>query len=420
MKILLVNKYFNVHGGSETYFFGLAELLKKAGHEVIYFSMQDERNLPCAQSEYFVSNVEFNGDLSTWDKLKAALRMVYSFEAKKKISALIEKEKPDIIHINLFHRVLTASIVDAARKYHVPIVFTMHDMNCICPNHTMLDHGQICEACLHGNYLNCVKRVCFKDSRAKCLLAAVESEYNKLSGLYNKIDLFITPSEFFKEKMEEAGLTKSRIIHMKNFLPAQTSYGVQGKKGKYVLYYGRLSQEKGILTLVRAMEMVKDIPLVIVGTGPEEEAIRAEVKRLNLEDRVSLAGFKSGEDLWRCVRESAYVVVPSEWYEASGYTACEAQAMGKPVVVTDAGGLPENIIDGETGFVCKMKNEAALAETIEKMVSLSEDSYNEMAQRAAENAKRLFDADLYVQELTKLYQELMQDRRTGKGAVCSP
>ena len=88
MKILLVNKYFNVHGGSETYFFGLAELLKKAGHEVIYFSMQDERNLPCAQSEYFVSNVEFNGDLSTWDKLKAALRMVYSFEAKKKISAL--------------------------------------------------------------------------------------------------------------------------------------------------------------------------------------------------------------------------------------------------------------------------------------------------------------------------------------------
>lgn len=420
MKILLVNKYFNVHGGSETYFFGLAELLKKAGHEVIYFSMQDERNLPCAQSEYFVSNVEFNGDLSTWDKLKAALRMVYSFEAKKKISALIEKEKPDIIHINLFHRVLTASIVDAARKYHVPIVFTMHDMNCICPNHTMLDHGQICEACLHGNYLNCVKRVCFKDSRAKCLLAAVESEYNKLSGLYNKIDLFITPSEFFKEKIEEAGLTKSRIIHMKNFLPAQTSYGVQGKKGKYVLYYGRLSQEKGILTLVRAMEMVKDIPLMIVGTGPEEEAICAEVKRLNLEDRVSLAGFKSGEDLWRCVRESACVVVPSEWYEASGYTACEAQAMGKPVVVTDAGGLPENIIDGETGFVCKMKNEAALAETIEKMVSLSEDSYNEMAQRAAENAKRLFDADLYVQELTKLYQELMQDRRTGKGAVCSP
>lgn len=133
MKILLVNKYFNMHGGSETYFFGLAELLRQAGHEVIFFAMQDEKNLPCEQSAYFVSNVEFNGELTATQKLKAAFRMVYSFEAKKKISALIEKEKPDIIHINLFHRVLTASIVDAAKKHGIPVVLTMHDLNCVLP-----------------------------------------------------------------------------------------------------------------------------------------------------------------------------------------------------------------------------------------------------------------------------------------------
>lgn len=410
MKILLVNKYFYVRGGSETYFFGLAELLKKAGHEVIFFAMQDEKNLPCVQSEYFVSNVEFNGDLSISDKIKAALRMVYSLEAKEKISSLIEKEKPDIIHINLFHRVLTASIVDAAKKYHIPVVFTMHDLNCICPNHTMLDHGKICEDCLHGNYLNCVKRVCFKDSRAKCLMAAIESEYNKLSGLYNKIDLFITPSEFYKKKMEESGLTRSPIVHMKNFLPAQTKYGVQGKRGKYVLYYGRLSWEKGIITLVQAMELVKDIPLVIVGTGPEEEAIRAEVRRLNLEDRVSLVGFKSGEDLWRCVRESACVVVPSEWYEASGYTACEAQAAGKPVVVTNAGGLPENIVDGETGYFSNMGDAQALAEKIVRIVSASDHEYESMSKKAVENAEKLFSAEHYISMLTGLYQELIEKR----------
>ena len=419
MKILMVNKYFNVHGGSETYFFGLAELLKKAGHEVIFFSMQDKKNLPCAQSEYFVSNVEFNGDLSLTDKMKAALRMVYSFEAKKKITALIEKEKPDVIHINLFHRVLTASIVDAAKKYDLPVVFTMHDLNCICPNHVMLDHGEICEDCLHGNYLNCIKRVCFKESRAKCMMAALESQFNKQSGLYNKIDLFITPSEFYKRKMQESGLTRSPIVHMKNFLPAQTVYSVQGTRGKYVLYYGRLSREKGILTLVRAMKKIQTVPLVIIGTGPEEETIRQEVHRLGLEDRVTLAGFKSGETLWRCVRESACVVVPSEWYEASGYTACEAQAMGKPVIATDAGGLPENLVDGETGFVCEMKNEAALAEAIKKVMGLSENSYNEMAQKAAVNAKRLFDADLYVVRMTQLYQELMQEKSASKGLVHS-
>lgn len=411
MKILLVNKYFNVHGGSETYFFGLAEQLQKAGHEVIFFAMDDEKNFPCAQSKFFVSKVEFNGDLTPIQKIKAGLRMVYSLEAKNKISALIEKERPDIIHINLFHRILTASIVDAAKRYRLPVVLTVHDPNCFCPNHTMLNHGRICEACLHGNYANCIKYACFKDSRAKCFMAALESEYNKLSGLYNKIDLFITPSEFYKKKLEKSGLTKSPIVHMKNFLPAKTQYGVHGKRGKYVLYYGRLSQEKGILTLVRAIKRVAGVPLLIVGTGPEEDMIRTEIRRMNLDDRISLVGFKNGEDLWRCVRESACVVVPSEWYEASGYTACEAQSLGKPVVVTDAGGLSENIIDGETGFVCEMKNEAALAEAIEKVMGLSEKDYYEMAQKAAENAKRLFSADLYLTRLTQLYQGLMQGKK---------
>lgn len=110
---------------------------------------------------------------------------------------------------------LTASIVDAAKKHGIPVVLTMHDLNCVCPNHVMLDHGKICEACLHGNYWNCVKRVCFKDSRAKCLMAAIESDFNKRSGLYRKIDLFITPSECYKNKLEASGLTKSPIVHMK-------------------------------------------------------------------------------------------------------------------------------------------------------------------------------------------------------------
>lgn len=406
MKILLVNKYFNMHGGSETYFFGLADLLRQAGHEVIFFAMQDEKNLPCEQSAYFVSNVEFNGKLTATQKLKAAFRMVYSFEAKKKISALIEKEKPDIIHINLFHRVLTASIVDAAKRHGIPVVFTMHDLNCVCPNHVMLDHGKICEACLHGNYWNCVKRVCFKDSRAKCLMAAIESDFNKRSGLYRKIDLFITPSECYKNKLEASGLTKSPIVHMKNFLPADTKYAVQGKRGDYVLYYGRLSAEKGILTLVRAMEKLENVPLIIVGTGPEEDAIRAEIEAHHLNQRVTMVGFQSGENLWQYVRNCACVVVPSEWYEASGYTACEAQAMGKPVVATNAGGLPENIVDGETGFISPMKDEAALADAIGRVMRLSDEEYQRMAEKSVANAKKLFDASGYVAKLLVLYANL--------------
>lgn len=405
MKILLVNKYHYVRGGSETYYFGLAELLKKAGHEVIFFAMNDEKNLPCEQSKYFIDNVEFNGALSPLQKIKAAFKMVYSFEAKRKIGQLMDDEKPDIVHINLFHRVHTASIVDAAKKRNIPVVFTMHDLNPICPNHTMLDHGNICEDCLHGNYLCCAKKVCFKDSRAKCLMAAIESAYNKITNLYKKMDVIITPSEFYRQLLIRSKLTDKQIVHMKNFLPSQTEYRVSGSRGNYVLYYGRLSYEKGILTLVRAMAGI-DLKLIVAGIGPEEERIRKEIRERHLDNKFELVGFQSGEQLWAFVKNAACVVVPSEWYEASGYTACEAQAMGKPVVVTDAGGLPENIVDGKSGVICPMKDENALANAIRCVLELSDEQYLKMSENAVTNAKKLFLAEDYVQKLGEIYKQL--------------
>ncbi len=410
MKVLLINKYHYMRGGSETYYFGLAELLRQKGHEVIFLAMEDEKNLPCAQAEYFVSHVEFNGELSFMDKLKAAGRMIYSFEAKKKLLALIDKEKPDIVHINLFHRVLTAAVVDAAKKRGIPVVFTMHDLNAICPNHTMLDHGSICEACLTGNYFQCVKRVCFKDSRAKCLMAAIESTYNKLSGLYRKLDLVITPSEFYKEKLLASGLTNCPVVHMKNFLPPETLY-THSPRGDYVLYFGRLSYEKGILTLVKAMKGI-NAPLCIVGTGPEEAAIREEAKKLGIANRVIFMGFQTGKDLTDLIRNAGVVVVPSEWYEASGYTACEAAALGKVVVAADAGGLPENLIDGITGFVYPMGDVEALASAINRVRRLPDPLYRNMAEMAIDNAKVLFDPTAYVDKLIAHYQELLDKKRS--------
>ena len=202
MKILLVNKYHYVKGGSETYYFGLADLLTKLGHEVIYFSMADSNNKPCEQEKYFVSNVDFNSNISTLQKVKAGFRVLYSFEAKKNISALIEQEHPDIVHINLVHRHITLSIVRAIKKYNIPIVFTIHDLNCVCPNHEMLVNGHVCEKCLHGRYSNCIKNKCVKGSTAKSTLAAIEATNYKRMKIYDDIDLYITPSYFYKKKLE--------------------------------------------------------------------------------------------------------------------------------------------------------------------------------------------------------------------------
>lgn len=409
MRILLVNKYHYIRGGSETYYFGLAELLKNAGHEVLFFAMQDDRNIPCDESEYFVSNVEFNGDLSTAQKIKAGLRMVYSIEAKKKLEKLITDKKPDIIHINLFHRVLTASIVDTAKKHHIPVVFTMHDLNCICPNHTMLDHGQICEACLHGNYLNCVRRVCFKDSRTKCLMAAVESEYNKLSGLYNKIDLFITPSEFYKVKMMESGLTRSKIVCMRNFLPPSTEYVPNYQSDDYYLYFGRLTEEKGVRTILKAAKLLPGIKIKIAGTGEDEAFLHQYATDNHLDDQIEFLGFLSGDRLKDTVRNAKCILLPSEWYENGPYSIMEAMAAGKPVIVSDKGGLPEIVQDGVTGYICESFHPEKLAEAIKKADTLSEIEYHSMSEHAVSVAKELFDAEQYLRIIEKLYCQLLDD-----------
>lgn len=410
MKVLLVNKYHYVRGGSETYYFGLAQLLRSAGHQVIFFAMQDAKNLPCEQSEFFVSNVDFNGDLSLKQKIKAAMRMVYSLEAKKRFSELIEKEKPDIVHINLFHRVLTASIVDVAKKYHIPVVFTMHDLNCFCPNHTMLDHGKICEACLHGNYFNCVKRVCFKDSRAKCMMACIESEYNKRSGLYHKIDLFITPSEFYKKKMLESGLTKNKIMCLRNFLPEVTAPPQYLGTGRYYLYFGRLSEEKGVMTLLKAVQKTSDIMLEIAGAGPMEEELQAYVVNMGMQERVHFNGFMSGKALTDLVAGAKCIVLPSEWYENGPYSIMEAMAAGKPVIVSGEGGLPEIVYDGRSGFICRAFDPDSLAECIQKMEKLDAIKYNVMSKYAAEQAEKMFSANRYLETLLAEYEQLIASK----------
>lgn len=268
MKILLVNKFHNVKGGSETYYFGLGDMLKKAGHEVIYFSMKDENNVPCEQEKYFVSNVDFNAPMGKWQLIKASFKMLYSFEAKKKFDKLLNDEKPDIIHLNIFQSQLTGSIVDVAKRHKIPIVYTAHDLKSVCPNYQMMNNGKICEKCINGNYTNCFKSGCMKNSKLKSLLATMEAYVYKLKKTYKKIDLVITPSAFYKKKIDEAGVFKCPVVHMPNFLPEGTEYSLSAP-GDYILYFGRLSHEKGTMTLLKAYEKANvGKPLYYVGTGP--------------------------------------------------------------------------------------------------------------------------------------------------------
>lgn len=411
MKILLINKFHYIKGGSETYYFGLGELLKNAGHEVIYFSMKDEKNLPCEQEKYFVDNVDFNTPMGKLKTVKTAFKMLHSFEAKKKFEQLIIDEKPDIVHLNIFQSQLTGSIVDAAHKHHIPIVYTMHDLKSICPNYQMMCKGEICEKCIGGNYWNCFRNGCMKDSKSKSLLAALEAYVYKFRKTYQKIDLVITPSAFYKKKLEEADVVKCPIVHMPNFLPEGTEYRCVNPVGDYFLYFGRLSREKGILTLVKAYAKAGvEKPLYIVGAGPEEDKIKEFVANEGLTEKVKLLGFKSGQELKDIVNNALCVCLPSEWYENGPYSIMEAMAAGKPVIVSDLGGLPELVEDGVTGYVVKAFEEEGLCRAIIKMSEFNGEAVSAMGRRAYQKANVAFDKIIYLDRLMQLYNDCLDTK----------
>lgn len=404
MKVLLVNKFHYRKGGSETYYFTLAQALKKRGHEVVFFAMQDkENNLPCAQEPYFVSNASVNGGIKS--KLNMVLHLTYSKEAYQNMKRLLQNERPDLVILNLVHKQITLSIVDAIREYDpkLPIFWTMHDLIAVCPSYSMRDgQGNICEKCLQGSFQPCVANRCMKGSLPMSILSKYEADFIRRKKWYDQIDLYICPSEFYRKKLTEGKFTSRPIVTLRNPLPLETVYEASGEDEGYVLYFGRLSPEKGVGTLIEAAKL-SGCPLVILGTGPMEDELKAQAQDCG---NISFKGFQTGKTLTNFVKKSRFVVLPSECHENAPYSAMEAMALGKPLIVSDNGGLPELVEDGVNGYVYSAaQGVQALAGCIQNMMKLPSQTYRAMAQASLERAKEMFDPENYVDELEKYYAE---------------
>lgn len=403
MKVLLVNKFHYRKGGSETYYFTLAEALKACGHEVIFFAMQDEKNLPCDQEEYFVSNASVNGGIKS--KLNMLLHMTYSKEAYSKMKKLLQAEQPDLVILNLVHKQITLSIIDAIKEHNpkLPIFWTMHDLIAVCPSYLMRDGGgNVCERCLGGDYSHCVKNKCIKGSTLMSILSKHEAEYIRKRKWYDQVDLFISPSDFHRNMLLKGKFTTSPIVTMRNPLPLGTEFELNVENQGYILYFGRLSSEKGVKTLIEAAKMC-GCHLVILGTGPQEEELKACSERFS---NIEFKGFQTGEALQNYVKNSKCVVMPSACYENGPYSAMEAMSMGKPLIVSNMGGLPELVEDGINGYIFD-GTAKALAESICKLQTLPDIQYRDMAQRSLEKARTMFSSETYVEELESHYKRII-------------
>lgn len=451
MRILLVNKYFYRKGGAETYFFALAEGLRALGHDVAFFSMQHPNNEPSYWSKYFVSEKDYVGDISAFKKVQEASTLIYSFEAKRKFEALLEEFKPDVIHMNNVHRQLTLSILDAPylKKHHVPVVYTAHDYILVCPAYTMVNgHGEVCDACLDKHFMHAVKNVCVKGSRAKSALATMEAEFLKLHHSYDKIDLIIAPSQFMKNKLDEGGFS-GKTVAMQNFLTdSQMAMGArvanthkfedtQAGARPYFLFFGRLSKEKGILTLVKAFlraaglangsadtqssdqdaQMLPEVwDLHIVGDGPEREAIEQLIASAGPQAaaRIHLLGYKSGEELQREVGNARFTVLSSEWRENMPYSGLESLAAQTPVIGANIGGIPELVVEGKTGFRFESGDLDSLTVALRRAVNVDESRYDTMQRQCDQYVQKRCRQSGYVEKLEQVYGDIYDRNLHGK------
>lgn len=400
MKILLVNKFHWNKGGSEKYYFELGELLKAHGHEVAYFSMENEKNVVTGDKEYFVPKI----DLNTGSKLKA-LDVIYSKENAKIMSKALDEFQPDIVHLNNFQRQLSASIIKPIKKRNIPIVFTAHDVQAICPGITMMDNDKkVCELCMNGKYMNCVKKSCNKGSKLKSIIGALEGYYYRGHKIFSKkINHIITPSEFYKTKFVQDGVAASKITALHNAIDMD-AYNVEVEDEGYALYFGRLSEEKGILNLINAFAKCNQGNLYIAGEGPEKENIEMIIRKNNLQDRVKLLGFLNKEQMIEATRKCKFVVVPSIWYENCPYSLLETLAIGKPVIGANIGGIPELIAHNENGYVYN-----DVAELTQYMMELFSDEgrvikYGEKSKQLAE---QLYNKEVYYKQLEDIYKKIV-------------
>ncbi len=398
MKILMVNKFLFPNGGSETYIFKLGECLAKQGHQVEYFGMDDENRCVSNSANSYTSNMDFHNG-SKLKKITYPIKTIYSTEARKKIRLVLNKFRPDAVHLNNFTYQLTPSIILEINKWkketnsNCKIIYTAHDYNLICPNHMLNNPNthENCELCIGGKFINCTKNKCIHSSLAKSLVGTAEATFWKMQGTYKYIDKIICCSEFMKKKLDTNPLFRNKTIAMHNFVE-QKQYRTVEKKD-YVLYFGRYSEEKGINTLLKVCKELPKIDFIFAGSGPLE-------KDVNSVQNVKNVGFKTGNELEKLVREAKFTVYPSEWYENCPFSVMESQMYGTPVIGADIGGIPEIIENGKTGELFESGN---ISDLQSKVLNLWND--DEKLTTYIKNCKDVhFDTtEEYVEKLIKYY-----------------
>ncbi len=240
------------------------------------------------------------------------------------------------------------------------------------------------------------------------LLGCIEGYlYQWLHTYDHTIARFVTPSCFLKEKLVEHGHCPDRFVYVPNPICLE-EYPPRYDHDGYFLFVGRLDKGKGLFSLLEAVKRARGGRLWVVGEGQARESLEAQVAQEGLE--VAFLGYRMGDELRKLIAGSMFTVLPSEAYENCPYSLLESLALGKPVVGSRIGGIPELIDDGVDGLLFEPGNVVALAACIQRLLDRRED-LPEMGRRARLKIEKRYNMSLHYQRMMEVYRQVLSRDR---------
>jgi len=414
MKVLLVNKFLFPKGGDAICTLATGELLQSRGHRVAYWGMAHPENPTHDFADLFVPHVDLNAPQSLGEQIRIARNIVYSRVAREQFTTMIDRFAPDIVHLHNFAHQISPSIVDVIKERGIPAVMTMHDYKLVCAAYTMISADRPCERCRDGRFHQAFIRRCIKNSYLKSLVNTVEMIcHHRIWHIYDPIRLFIAPSRFLMDKVKEMGF-RGQTVHLANFVDPAAFITPVAAPGEGFCYFGRLSREKGLETLLKAARGSR-IPVKIIGDGPMRETLEAEAAMEGMEN-VRFLGYMTGEALQREIAASLAVVLPSEWYENNPLSILEAFVLAKPVIGARIGGIPELVREGEFGHTFTPGNAEELRAKMVQCVAHPR-STRDMGIAARAYVTRRHDPETYLKGLLAIYADAGIHDRAGNATA---
>lgn len=385
MTILMVHEFYRLRGGEDRAFLAECELLESRGHRVVRFT-------------------EDNSRIASMGRLRLLGAALWNVRAAAALRRLMRRERPQLVHFHNLFPLLSASVLRAAQQCGVAVVQTLHNFRLLCVNGLLHRRGAPCQKCVgrrlpwHGVLYGCYRR----DRAASAVAAVAGFAQRRLGAWHDGIDAYIVLSEFARAVLQRGGLPAERLHVRPNFVTPDPGLGDGG--GGYVLYLGRLSEEKGLKVLLEAWKMLASpASLRIAGEGPLEAWVRSQT-----DERIRYLGALPHDAALEQLRRALLLAVPSTCYEGSPLAALEALAVGTPLLASRIGSLPELVEPGRTGWLAPPGDAASWAEVLAEALS-DRDRLVRMRAGARSVYQSRYDGEAAYASLMEIYRRVLRD-----------